>query len=362
MFWKSGDIHQGDQRSLSTKLMILYTLSTLSIFCAVCLFLYPTFLVLISHLGGNYPQDIKKLCYKNIIIALLFSALGAIALGKLVAKNGLNRLREFSDKIKKISADSLHDRIHLEDWPNELKGLGVEFNLMLDRIQTSFVQLTQFSSDIAHELRGPLNNLQGITEIALSKENLPIEYSRVLESYINEYQHLTKLVESLLFLARSDQRQLILKKQLVHAQAEVLKLIEYYQLVAEENKIQVICEGDARLLVDATLFKRVINNVLSNALKYTPENGKINISIKSLDEEWVEISMHDTGIGIDEKHLPSIFDRFYRVDSSRSAESGGLGLGLAIVKSIVELHGGKVKIVSQPDRGTSLSLFFPQAY
>lgn len=359
MFWKSGNFNQSAQYSISAKLIILYALSTLSIFVAVCLFLYPSFATLISHLSDNTPTEIKTRCYKNIIIALLFSSLGAIALGKLVAKNGLNRLHEFSNKIQKISADSLHERIHVDDWPNELKGLGTEFNLMLNRIQTSFIQLTQFSADIAHELRSPLNNLQGITEVALAKEKLPIEYSKILESYMNEYQHLTKLVESLLFLARSDQGQLVLKKQLLNAREEVLKLVDYYQLIAEDNKIDVCCEGGASISVDVTLFKRIINNLLLNSLKYTPQNGTIKISIKSVDKQWVEISIHDTGIGIDEKHLPKIFDRFYRVDSSRSPKSGGLGLGLAIVKSIVELHLGKINIVSKPNVGTSIYMYFP---
>lgn len=340
--------------------MILYALSTLAILAAVSLFLYPTFLTTLSELSGSHAAVIKALCYKNIVIALLFSSLCAIILGKIVAKNGLNQLQEFADKIKKISADSLHERIHIEDWPEELKGLGTEFNFMLDRIQTSFVQLTQFSSDIAHELRNPLNNLQGITEVALAKEKLPMEYSKVLESYMSEFQNLTKLVESLLFLARSDQRQLVISKQWVNAREEVLKLVDYYQLVADENHIAVTSEGEASLSVDVTLFKRIINNLLSNSLKYTPTNGKIHFSIKSI-EPWVEIAIHDTGLGIDEKHLAKICDRFYRVDEARSPESGGLGLGLAIVKSIIELHQGKMNIISKPDSGTSIYLYFPHS-
>lgn len=358
MFWKNAKSTPIERYSLSTKLMVLYVLSTLSILSAVCLFLYPTFLTVISQLGGAHAEDIKSLCYKNIVIALLFSSIGAIALGKIVANNGLNQLQVFADTIQKISADSLHERIHTQDWPNELKGLGIEFNLMLDRIQTSFVQLTQFSSDIAHELRNPLNNLQGITEVALAKEKLPVEYSKILESYMNEYQHLTKLVESLLFLARSDQHQLTMNKTLINTRKEILKIIDYYQIIAESKKVEVTCHGDEPLLVDVTLFKRIINNLLSNSLKYTPDEGKINFLIKS-KPQWVEITIHDTGIGIDESHLSKIFNRFYRADPSRSPESGGLGLGLAIVKSIVELHQGKVNLVSKLNQGTTIQLHFP---
>jgi two-component system heavy metal sensor histidine kinase CusS len=360
MFWKSGKAI--NRFSLTTKLVTLYVVSTLSILAAVCLFLYPTFITVISQLNVNHAMSLKTLCYKNIVIALLFSSLGAILLGKMITKNSLNRIHEFSNKIEKISSDSLHERIHIEDWPKELKPLGHEFNLMLNRIETSFSQLSQFSSDIAHELRNPLNNLQGMTEVALTKEKLPTEYSHILESYLGEYQHLSKLVENLLFLARSDQNQVIFKKQSLHVRDEILKIMSYYQLIAEENQIEVNCNGDAILSIDSILFKRVINNVLSNALKYTADHGKIHIHIRTIDKQWVEITINDTGIGIDEIHLPKIFDRFYRIDSSRSMHTGGLELGLAIVKSIMALHKGKVNIKSELNVGTSIQLYFPCEY
>lgn len=357
MFWRHAKHHY----SISAKLNILYAISSLAIITAVCLFLYPTFATLVTHLNDNASADIKISCYKNLVIALLFSAISALVLGKMVTYNGLKGLKKFAEQLQTISADSLHSPIDVKYFPEEVRGLGREFNSMLHRLQKSFDQLNQFSSDIAHELRTPLHNLQIRTELALTHQQLPPEYSSILESYMDEYKHLTKLVDSLLFLARSDQSQLTLNKQSIDVFKEISTVVDYYQLLAEEKNIALHCEGDGLLWVDLTLFKRAINNLLLNAIKYTPKKGAIGIKI-SADAQWINIVIQDTGIGIEELHLPRIFDRFYRVDTSRSPESGGLGLGLAIVKCIVELHGGTIQITSIVNKGTSVSMCFPKVY
>lgn len=339
--------------------MMFYTFSTMAILAVICLFLYPTFNKIVSQLNGDQATYVTVECYTKVIIALLLSSLSAIILGNVVARNGLKRIREFEDKMENITADSLHERINLNDWPKELKTLGIRFNMMLDRIQSSFIQLSQFSSDIAHELRNPINNLRGLTEIALTKEEIPKEYRKLLESYMDEYHHLSKLIENLLFLARSDHGQIIINKKSFNAREEILKIFEYYQAIADENEIELICDGDAPLSADPILFKRVISNLLSNAIRYTERNGKITIMTKPLDNQFVHISIHDNGIGIADEHIARIFDRFYRVDPSRSSRSGGLGLGLAIVKSIIDLHRGKISVESKSNLGTSVYLRLP---
>jgi two-component system heavy metal sensor histidine kinase CusS len=346
-----------DSLSLANRLMLLYTLSTLGILAAICLFLYPIFMKMMLHFNGAHAMRAE--CYRSIILALLVSSFSAVTLGRMVAQNGIKRIQEFSEKIEKITVHSLSERINLADWPSELKGVGVKFNLMLDRLQTSFDQLSQFSSDIAHELRNPLNNLRGSTELMLRKEKLPEEYIQVLEANMSEYHHLSKLVENLLFLARSDHGQVRLEKQMLDAGTEISKIIAYYQGLLDEKKITLHLEGDGFVSVDTTLFKRIINNLLSNAIKYTPPQGKIKLKIKTLTKGWTEIAVEDSGIGIESSHLPKIFDRFYRVDSSRCVNSGGLGLGLALVKSIVDLHKGKVRIESQAQVGTTVYLELP---
>ena len=340
--------------------MLLYSLSTIGLLSAIGVFLYPTFIRIMEKINGSEVSYITAECYEKIIITLLVGSLCAVILGHLIAQKGLNRMREFEDKMEKMTAESLHERINISEWPKELKNFGRKFNTMLDRIQASFIQLSQFSSDIAHELRTPVNNLRGITEIELSKEKHSDEYRKILEKYMNEYQHLSKLIENLLFIARSEHGQLVLKNEIINVQEAILNICDYYQAIADENKIQLICLGNAEIFADPTHFKRIISNLISNSLKYTHPNGSISIHIESIDQ-WAKISIHDTGIGMTEEHITRVFDRFYRVDSSRSSQSGGLGLGLAIVKSIVDLHRGNINIESKPDFGTTVYLQLPLA-
>jgi two-component system, OmpR family, heavy metal sensor histidine kinase CusS len=358
MFWKIANLTRIKSWSLAAKLILCYSLTTTAIVAAACSFLFPAF-EKIKHLNNNYYQDgLFSSCIEKFIIALVLSTFSAIILGYIITRNGMKHVGEFSDKMEKITADSLADRINPNDWPKELKPLSESFTIMLDRLQKSFNQLSQFSSDIAHELRNPIHNLTGITEVALSKENSVEKYREILESNIEEYHHLTKLIENLLFLARSDHGQITINKKTLDARQEILKIFDYYQPIADENKIEMICDGDAFIYVDQNLFKRVISNLLSNAIRYTSQGGRILIKIESLSDS-ICISINDTGMGIEEIHLAKIFDRFYRVDPSRSLQTGGLGLGLAIVKSIVNLHRGRISITSQLNIGTSVHLQLP---
>lgn len=360
MSWKPGNLFQFKSLSLVTKLMIFYSLSTIGILASITLFLYPTFLKIIEQINQNQASYITTECYEKIIIILLFSTLSAIILGHMIARNGLKRLREFENKMEQITINSLQARINLKEWPKELISLGEKFNSMLDRIQSSLNQILQFSSDIAHELRTPLNNLRGITEIQLSKNECDEKQRNLLEKYMSEFLHLSKLIENLLFIARSDNRQVTLNKEIIDARKEILNICDYHMAVADEKKIEINCEGKAYVIADLTLFKRVISNLITNALKYTSPNGRIKIKILQMDRH-VEIAIHDTGVGISAEHLKNIFDRFYRIDSSRSSNSGGIGLGLAIVKSILELHGGKIWAESKINCGTSMYLHFPSS-
>jgi len=342
-----------------TKLVILYSLSTVGIFTAICLFLYPTYIKLIDQINGSHAVHITTAeCHKKMIISLLLMSVAAIFSGYVIARNGLQRVREFEANMEKINAESIHERINISEWPKELKRVGTKFNTMLDRIQTSFVQLSQFSSDIAHELRTPINNLMGVTELALRKDTYIDEQRQIFEAHMVEYQHLAKLIENLLFLARSDHGQLMLHKETVNARQEIVNICDYYQALADDYKIELNCEGDANLSVDLTLFKRVISNLLSNAIRHTLSDGKVTVIIEAC-QLVTKIAIHDNGVGIASDYVARIFDRFYRVDSSRSLQSGGVGLGLAIVKSIVNLHQGTISVESKVNIGTSVYLEFP---
>lgn len=295
---------------------------------------------------------------KKLIILLGIIMFAAILLGFFIARRGIKSLYDLTLTTKKITASSLHQRIDPKSWPKELRTLGFSFNEMLDRIERSVNRLKQFSADLAHELRTPINNLIGETEIALSHQQSSMHYQQVLESNLEELQRISHIIENLLFLARSENPQMDLQKELLHVNTEIGIVCEYFKPLAEEKAIFLHYKGNATLSANRVMFKRLISNLLSNALKFTPTSGSIHFDIKNHDKT-VQITLRDNGIGIANEHLPNIFNRFYRVDSARSHQSGGTGLGLAIVKSIVDLHHGNISVMSELGKGTCVVMSFP---
>lgn len=293
---------------------------------------------------------------KFVSIAIISSIICSLFLGFFISNRGMRSLYSLTDTVKNITSKSLHQRIDPKTLPTELSELGSSFNQMLDRIEASFVRLKQFSSDLAHELRIPINNLIGETEIILSRNHTIDEYEQVLVSNLEEYQRISQLIENILFLSRAENPQLEIQKSAINVADEVSMVCEYYQAMAEEKGITIQQTGHAEVNVNPIMFRRMISNLLSNALKYTHSNGKIDINIRDIDHNATSITITDTGIGIANEHLPKLFDRFYRVDSARSQQSGGIGLGLAIVKSIVDIHHGLIQVFSELNIGTRFEI------
>jgi two-component system heavy metal sensor histidine kinase CusS len=290
------------------------------------------------------------------VIALGLVASAAIAL--TVTRRGLRPLGEMTHALKRVGPKQLHERVTAVGWPRELQPLAVAFDDMLERLENSFMRLSQFSADLAHELRTPIANIRGEAEVALTRSRAPEEYRAVIESTVAECQHLTHIVDNLLFLARTEAAEGLLQRTTFAGRAAVEKIAAFYEPVAEEQNLTIACRGEANFFADEMLFGRAISNLLENAVRHTPAGGTIVISIANRDGQS-EILVQDTGSGIADEHLPRVFDRFYRADSSRSSE--GLGLGLALVKSITDLHGGSATIESKVGRGTTVTLAFPNA-
>jgi two-component system heavy metal sensor histidine kinase CusS len=261
--------------------------------------------------------------------------------------------------LKRAGPKQLHERvITTVGWPRELQPLALAFDEMLARLEDSFVGLSQFSADIAHELRTPIGNIRGEAEVALTRSRSPEEYREVIESTIAECEHLGHIVDNLLFLARTEAAEGHLQRTSFNGRAAIEKIAAFHEPIAEEQHLTIRCDGETTFVADEMLFERAVNNLVENAVRHTAAGGSIEIRIANRDASS-EVTVKDNGSGIAAEHLPRVFDRFYRADSARSSE--GVGLGLSLVKSIMDLHGGSASIESEPDRGTTVTLTFPKA-
>jgi two-component system heavy metal sensor histidine kinase CusS len=300
----------------------------------------------------QFSREFRALIASLLALGLLASGL----IGILVTRRGLRPLAEMTKTVSRIGPAHLNERVVPQRWPRELRPLAFAFDDMLDRLEDSFTRLSQFSADLAHELRTPIANIRGEAEVALTRPRTTNEYRSVVESTVAECERLSAIVDNLLFLARAEAADGEVERTTFDARAAIEKIASYYRTIAEERKIRIICQGEGSISSDSLLFNRAIGNLLDNSLRYTGDGGTISISI-TVNDEGAEIRVTDSGSGISVEHLPRVFDRFYRVDPSRS--SGGTGLGLALVKSIAELHGGAATIESKPGSGTTVTLSFP---
>lgn len=278
----------------------------------------------------------------------LFISLAAIAMGLLgwgVARRELRPLQFFKKRAGEITANRLYTRLPVRSIPRELADLAGTLNGMLSRLEDSFQRLTDFSSDLAHELRTPVSNLLTQTQVTLSRSRTPDEYREILASNAEEFERLSRMIADMLFLAQAENGRIVPSLEQVDLAAEVASLLEFYKILAEEKHIHLSIQGRGLVSGDRLMLRRAISNLLSNALRYTPFGGRIEVNM-SPSGETLCLNVKNTGADIPEAHLPRLFDRFYRVDSSRQRTTEGAGLGLAIVHSIIAAHGGRVAVTS----------------
>jgi two-component system, OmpR family, heavy metal sensor histidine kinase CusS len=290
------------------------------------------------------------------VIVLSGSILASAVIAIIVTKRGLRPLGEMTQSLGRIGPTHLKERVVPDHWPRELQPLAVAFDDMLDRLDGSFTRLSQFSADLAHELRTPIANMMGEAQVALTRDRTADEYRETIESTIAECERLSRIVDNLLFVARVDAAREPIARERFDARKAVEKIAAFYQTIADDRHVTISCSGEGQIYADLDLFERAVGNLIDNALRFTPENGSIQIALSEHDPDF-EVAVSDTGCGIAPEHLPRVFDRFYRAESSRGSD--GAGLGLALVKSIMDLHCGSAKIESEIGRGTTVTLSFP---
>jgi two-component system heavy metal sensor histidine kinase CusS len=300
--------------------------------------------------------------YRHRFWVILLGTLAVFPLvGYQIARRGIRAVKEVATTARHISSTNLHERIQPEGYPSELASLADTFNKMLDGLEESFGRISRFSADIAHDLRTPVNNIRGEAEVALARARTVDEYREVLGSCLEEAVRLSDLISDLLFLARAESPLAYLHRESINVGELLSGIREYYEASAADRGVSlstVVPNGPVIAQLDRTLLQRAVGNLVSNALAHTPP-GKSVVLGASVEPAAVRIEVSDAGVGIPPEALPRVFDRFFRVDESRSQASGGTGLGLAIVQSIMQLHGGNVEIASKVGQGTQVTLRLP---
>ena len=279
-------------------------------------------------------------------------------LGWISARRGLAPLRAMRERAATVTAHSLDRRLSVQAVPPELAELAITLNEMLERLEGAFQRLSDFSSDLAHELRTPVSNLMMQTQVVLTIPRDADGYRAILESNAEEYERLSRMISDMLFLAKAENGFVLVHEEVVDLAHEVRQLFDFYEVLAEEKRIDLQLQGEGALRGDRLMLRRALGNLVSNALRHTPAGGSIRVEIRR-DEALLRIQVRNTGEPIAAADLARLFERFYRVDGARQHDAGeGTGLGLSITRAIARAHGGEVSAASN-DGLTTFSLYFP---
>ncbi|MGD7410087.1 heavy metal sensor histidine kinase, partial [Ralstonia pseudosolanacearum] len=288
---------------------------------------------------------------------IALAALASGVFGWWAARRGLAPLRTLASRARTVTADKLDERMPVDTVPAEVADLAVTLNAMLERLQHDFRRLSDFSTDIAHEIRTPITNLLTQTEVVLSQPREGAKYRDVLTSNAEELQRLARMVSDMLYLAKMEHSLTLPSAEDIHLADELRALFEFYDALAEDKAVRLELRGDGRVSGDRLMLRRALSNLLSNAIRHAPPRGAVLVSIADTGH-GVTVSVDNDGDEIPPQVLSRIFERFYRADKSRARpESDSTGLGLAITKAIVVAHGGSIA-VSRVGGRTRFALHF----
>jgi heavy metal sensor kinase len=299
----------------------------------------------------------------GVILALgiPFAMALAVAGGWFLAGRILAPVGAMAERAREITADSLGERLPVENPHDEFGRLATVFNETLGRLQDSFERLRRFTADASHELRTPLTAMRSVGEVALHDSLEPAAYRDVIGSMLEEVERLTALVESLLTLTRMDSHRVQLAREVVDLRTIATNATEHLRVLAEEKQQTLSVQADGALEVecDPALLRQGVVNLVDNAIKYTQQKGNIRVAVTRRPSGEAAIEVEDDGPGIAAIHQQRIFERFYRVDPGRARTDGGLGLGLAIARSTIEANGGRIEVESELGRGAIFRVLLP---
>jgi two-component system heavy metal sensor histidine kinase CusS len=301
----------------------------------------------------HYRERLYGAGFAGMLLAFLMSW--------MLVRESLRPLRQLAADAALVTVDRLHTRMDAEHAPSELAALIASLNSMLARLASGFQRMSQYTADLAHDMRTPLSNLRGATEVALSRTRSADEYQATLESNLEECERLSRMIESVLFLARAEHPQFVTRMKTFDAQAELSRVADYFEGLADDAGVQVRVKGNGDVCADAELFRRAVSNLHANAIRHTPRGMAIELSAEPT-AQGLRVTVANQGSHIEPAALERVFDRFYRADPARHHTPVGpasTGLGLAIVRTIMELHGGSAQAQSDA-QGTRFILDFPR--
>lgn len=304
-------------------------------------------------------RQVNSLWLQLALLSLAVLTLGGLG-GYLLAQYSLGPLARMAERARRITAEQLHERLPLEDSGTELNQLREAFNDTLARLERSFAHLRRFTADASHELRTPLTALRSVGEVGLRGSRSVEDYRDVIGTMLEEADRLSRLADDLLLLARAETGQSQLRFETVDLSALAEEVSERLSVLAEERRQTLETRVDGPVIVsgDRPTLRQALLNLVDNAIKYSPEATRVLVRVgRDSDRAWVEVKDEGPGIPLEERDR--IFERFYRIDASRSREMGGTGLGLSLVRGIAEAHAGHVELETEKGRGSVFRLVLP---
>lgn len=344
--------------SLTFKITVTYVFTFILVFSLVGVCITAAFKYYMDGgINNDYISVLTGIMFAAYVLALVITT---IVVSK-ASKKFLSPVKKMTNTVREISINDLNKRLNIKGSKNELKDLAKTFNEMLDRIESSVKQQNQFVSDASHELRTPISVIQGYANLLhrWGKDDREI-LEESISAIKSESENMKDLVEKLLFLARGDKKAQKVEKEDFMLSELIDELVKETKLVHKNYNIESEHNEKFSVYADRKLIKEALRIFMDNSIKYTKEEGTIKLDCYfKEDTNAAVITIADTGIGISKEHIPHIFERFYRVDESRTKSSGGTGLGLSIAKWILDMHKGKIEVWSELDIGTIIKIIFP---
>src|SRR5262249_12284995 len=309
---------------------------------------------IIAARDGSAVREILRTLALILSVGVPLAVALAVAGGYLLAGRMLSPFGALAAKARKITAESLAERLPAENPRDEFGQLAAVFNAMLCRLQEGFEQLRRFTADASHEPRTPLTAIRSVGEVALERPLDGPAYREVIGSMLEEVDRLTRLVENLLTLTRGEAGHIHLSSETVNLGRLALDVAEHLRVLAEEREqgLAIHVAPEVQATCDPGILGQALVNVLDNAIKYTPRRGSIHLAVMERPSGEGVIEVRDTGPGIPMVHRERVFERFYRIDSDRSRSAGGTGLGLATARWAVEANGGRIELESEEGGGS----------